>query len=472
MANDADELELADALLAELPPEQLTTPVVVARARLLLLRGRAQEAVAELARHGVDDVPSEGPRSWPELVLTAARAGAGDGYAFQRLLEAATTHAGDPQAWRIAYLVAASAEQLGRLDVADSAWRVLAAQHGIVTPLTVSRLAIGEISHRDRFHPESAVAVVTTQARNLTRLAPAPQEDPGPTLAAVAGLRARGDEAGARLLLHAVDRLCPATPAITEALRSSAPTEGVRAHRLKLAGALLLGLLLLPLGIFGIALVWGGRTLWERSVRLPGLTLTDSAAWRAIGTVPADAGSADPTRTEREQGAGWYGLAIILGAVAWMVVGTPLSATAGRWFGGDADTIVFVLGLVSLPALLVVATRSLRLRLLRRRARRRTERAERARLAEAALCRCWQTRGLRGDFAAAYATNHLVPVPVPALLESLRQRVGFWVHLRRCPVIGVLWLGGTPDGGGAVHLRGAVPSTPGPAATSPGGFYL
>jgi hypothetical protein len=474
-ADDADELTLAGSLLESAPSDRHTTDVGVAHARLLLLQGQPGAALAELARLGLTEVPVEGPRSWSELVLVAARAATGDPVSFQRLIEAASRTAGEPQAWRVAYLVAAAAEQTGQSDIAHQAWRALAVTHGIVTPLTVSRLAAGEVVRRDREDHEAVTAVVLTQARNLSQLIPGPADDPGPVLAAVADLRARGDEAGARLLLRAVTRLNPPNAAITAALQSGAPIKGQNLHRAKVVGASLLALALVPAGLVGVLIVWGVARLWARYVRLPGFSLTDSVAWRAIGTLPPQATSVDGAKASDRSAYGWYGVVGVIGVFAWIPIGYSASAFGADALGGGSglEAILYLLGLIGLPAFLILVTRVIWRRVLGARWRRRLASTERRRLAAAGQCRCWQTRGLTGELAAAYGTAHLRPVVDGAAVEVLHQRLGMRASVARCPVTGTLWLGGELGRGGtAVQLRGNVPTDLAPAAEAARGFYL
>jgi hypothetical protein len=474
-ADDADELELASALHAALPPEQDSPDVAVWRARLFLLQGRPEEALAELVRHGLTEAPVQGSLTWAELVLVAVRAALGDPASFHRLLEAASLTAGELQSWRAAYLVAAAAEQLGHQAIADQAWRTLALEHSIVTPLTVSRLAAGEVARRDPLDHDAVTAVVMTQARNLSRLVPPPAEDPGPVLAAAAGLRARGDDAGARLLLRAVVRLNPANPELSAALLEVTPTRAEHRHVAVVVAVTVLCTPLALLGLLGAGIAFGARKLWTLRVRIPGLSRADSVAWRAVGALSFDE-SSGTVRTETDNASGWYGLAGILGFGVGVFVGYLASESATALLGAPNDAVsigMWLLGIVGVPVLFVLGARAAHRRFLTSRRRRHEAKEVRRRLAEAAQCHCWQTRGLTGQLAEAYLTAHLEPVRDAPTLAELSRRLGPRAVVGQCPVTGGIWLGGSLGRGGTtVLLRGTVPALPDPAVAPLPGFYL
>jgi hypothetical protein len=371
-ADDADELTQAASLYDTLPADLSTPDVATARARLHLLQGRPDDARAELARHGWHEVPSQGPRTWPELVLAATLAAQGDVRAFQSLLEAASRGMGGPGGSQVAYLVAAAAEQSGQTPIADQAWTALALTYAVVTPLTVHHLAVAEVARRDPHDVEAACRVVATQARNLSALVPGPTDDPTPALAAAAALRSRGDDSGARLLLHAVDRMNPTIEQVAAALREVTPEREMRRHRsVVIALSVCAVLLAVPLGILGAGTAFGARWLWNRNVSLPGLRLTDSRVWRSIGTLRYDEASGG-VRSGESSTSGWYGVVGILGCGVGAFVGYATSTAASAALGRDVTAVstgMWLLGLVGVPTLALLLTRRVHLRLIESRRR-------------------------------------------------------------------------------------------------------
>lgn len=444
-----DRFGLMLTLLDAAPAEDYDLDLAVRRAALLVHDGRPGEAVEALRHAGVTELPDGFETTLAQLVLAAARAATGDRPSYRWLMARTSRIDGDP---RVYYLVAAAAAGVGDQETADLAWQTLAAGFEVVTPLTVARHAAAAVARRDIGDPVQAVAIA---AMELHHLGVPVENDPGPTLAAVQDLRARGDHEGARLLLHAVRRRLPAVPALDAALAALTPAAAMRRHLIAVVAVWsLVPLLLFPVvwtlhvpALAGGLLVLAVRLGWERWVPIPGLSRTDSAVWRAFRAVGYDPFT-DPTAPPPKDQKGYYGLVALLSL---FFVAIPVSLAAARLVpDGTMQTGMYLLICLGIPALGYLGARHAH-HWMRARAHARRRTADtRARLAEARRCHCWQVHTLSGDIAAEYLHHHLRSEPFDDAPPSLRGEV----RLGRCTATDTVWL--AVPGDRMLLLRGAT----------------
>jgi hypothetical protein len=474
-ADDGDRHELALTLLDAMPPEQRDANTAVTQATLLLQTGQAGRAISILEGLGVTDLPDDRRASWPHLVLAAGRAAAGEVDAYRWLMSSAGRLSTAVDAWRVSYLVAVAATGIGDRTTADQAWHNIVVRHGIVTPASLAEFSAAQIAGRDRDEPTEATTTVAATVANLHHADVPIHQDPGPVLDAARALSARGDVAGARLLLHAARRRIPATPALDAALAAVTPTGGMRRHRILVTALWCLTPALLFLGMPGGLIVLAVRTAWERWIPIPGLNRADSAAWRAFRSVSYDPYT-DPADPPAKDQSGYYGLAALLSLlfVAFPVTGLvpTLLAAMTRATGPDEVNPALIISIrvllcIGIPVLSFLGSRQAHRWLRSRRHDRRRAAVRRAGLSGAQQCQCWQSGSMSGPLAVDYLHRHLQPEATTYLPPALRDNAS----LGRCAVTGAMWLGVRHGSHGtAVLLRGAVGHDEEPS--QPTGFYL
>ncbi|MDQ1654190.1 MAG: hypothetical protein QOI35_3390 [Cryptosporangiaceae bacterium] len=458
-ADDLDRPELALTLLDQTPRLGDRRRSVL-RARLLLLVGRPADAVEVLRDEAITELPAGARASWPYLVLAASLAATGDMRAYHRLLATAARVEPNPA---VSHLVAVAAEHTGDTGTADSAWLSILADHGVATPTSVARFAVAAMTSRDRHDFRASVRDVVRTAASFRHLDPPLAEDPQPVLDAADALCARGDEAGARLLVRTVTRLNPRIPRLEERLRELTPADGTRKHRLVAAALLVGGALLIPLGVVAAVLVAVGRQVWIRRVPIPGLDRTDSVTWRTLRHLRFNP-SSGTVNGPKEDKRGWYGLAglaallvtpfLIDGPMNRLYLALAASPLASIRSTLVASLVVFLL--ISAAAGGYLAARAAHRQTQSRRTDRRRMAATRQELTLAERCRCWQSNFLTGGFAVTYLRSHLVPVgdgPIE-LGGGIRGVVG------RCPQTDTLWLHAPTGSAAPVLLRGSLPDSP------------
>ena len=162
-ADNADELDLASRLIDESGLSAQET--ASRRASIEFLRGDAAGAMAILTEVGRADVPADGPRHIDHVVALGARAVGGEHASFARLVSVGATI---PGAFRPMYLyvLAVTGDRLGQLGVADEAWRALAVDHGVHTPLVLSRFLAGWVAGRDTHDADRAAVRVVEAAES------------------------------------------------------------------------------------------------------------------------------------------------------------------------------------------------------------------------------------------------------------------------------------------------------------------
>ena len=458
-ADAADNFGVALAMIDAMSDEQRRGRATAMRkARLLLLCQRPSEALAVLSELGVDVLPATGDLSWAALVLAACRAATGDRWAYQWLLAAVSRLADTEHAAPVAYLVAAAAEQIGDSGTGDQVWTKLVAD-GRITPVSIAKYAAAAVASRDRDDEGAVARTLASAAIALERLVPPPWEQPVPVVSAADDLSARGDQAGARLLLHAVLCRNAPIPLLQPALDARTPIEAMRRHRARMIAirlacvtAALTAMVIsirtdfLAAAAPAVAAVALGFRWWSRRRLIPGLSRADSGAWKAFDCLrhrPTN-GRGQPLR--KDQG-GLYGVGGIAGLVVAMFVAGALSGMLRR--GGQDTAIGWVLLLTLGWTIGYFATRALHRYILARRRQRRQNAADQQQRAAAAHCRCWQDSHLSGAFATAYLREHLADCAVPISAFPAAR-------LERCPVTGALWLALVAAGPSTILLRSQI----------------
>ncbi|WP_146844151.1 hypothetical protein [Cellulomonas terrae] len=460
-ADNADELDLATRLIEEsgLPAQETASR----RAGIAFLRGDAAGAMAILTDVGRADVPAGGPQHLDHVVALGARAVGGDHASFARLV---AVGAAIPGAYRSMYLyvLAVTGDRLGQVGVADEAWRALAVDHGVHTPLVLSRFLAGWVAGRDTQDGNRAAVRVIEAAESLRATSPRPWEDASTTKRTADALVQRGDTAGAAMLVAAVVRTSPPQPRLAELgerIRPAASKAAVVVPFLVAAVATLAaGVLGLLAGVVLIRLV---RRSWRI---IPSMSLVDERAWFGLDRLQFDARK-QRTTDGTTQVRGLVVLLVLVGLIAGSVAAAGLSGLGSDYWPTAPDAIAVGLWLVPLVALPVLGgvlgVRAVRL-LDARAILRRDADEDRARLAGATSCRCWESSGLTGPFAAAYASVHLRPSPDPGLSTPPAGRTTVTLE---CPLSGVRWLSTTTESGiSALLLRG----TPRVASDAPTGW--
>lgn len=432
--------------------------------RDLLLAGHAAEARTVL--DDVDLAPPTGDEiHYAHLVLAAVHAACGDS-AWSWLI--ATSGRSGAQSFA-APLVGAAADARGDLPSADAAWRESAGPSlaGLI------RNAVSDVAARPRDDRAALPRLLGSWGGTVVAVG---EGQPRTALAVADGLLARGDSAGARLLLRAGSMVAVDRAPLDARLRELRPTR----QPLEIAGLVLLALVATAVLVAGVALqlgpvgVWAfiAGSAWLRYNRLPGMTRSESHLWREMR-----GWRLDPETGKAVQGsphAVLYTVVGIVGFIAGVVLtigvgGHIAEALAGGagivWMGTTNGVVLQILGTAAVAAGSVLAVRALVRGIDRTRAARRLESQLAASAHEGTACRCWSEGWLRGRLAESYARHHLETASVTVELPGS--------EIRSCPATGVLWLtGDLAVDGRALALRGRVPETSTPDATSSAGFCL
>jgi len=477
-ADDLDRLDLALAIYDFVEPSDASAQ---ARARLLLLSGRPAEGLEVLTGLSSSVVEGGGAPTSNDLLTAACRSAMGDANAYQWLLARTSELVASGQGWGPTYLVAGAATGRGDIAIADQAWTALVRRYGVRTGLTVAKAIAADIAVRDQTDPGAVVLTLAESAKAAESLIHRVELDPQPVLDAASDLERRGDDAGARLLLHLVRRRNPPIPRARMALEAVTPRRDMQIYRIKVWSVLAVAVCLAPLGILGLPLIFVGGVAFRRYVRVPGLGPTDSDAWRGLNRVGYD----PRTRAPRHGGGSITGLdwlVLTIGAVLG-VIGAALTTALLVSVTGVPDPAslnplvligVWLTGIAAVPILAILACRGIITRVEVARQRRVDDGLLRRRLALASRCDCWQTRALTDAMARAYLARHLRQAPADPTLKRLHEQLAGTTTFAACPETGALWLavGESPEGA-VLLLRGPVsaPATQ-EESDSQAGFYL
>lgn len=486
-ASDADHLTLAlDLLSAVDAPARPPVGLAVERARLLLLLGRAGDAVEALRLVELVQLPTCPEPVWEHCVLSAARAGTGDQAARAWLLAVSAQTTGGDRV-RLGQLVASAAAAAGDDALADQAWAELRETYGIATELTIRRSAVGLVAQRNAVEATRALRLLAQVAADLTALAELGPEGQRARQEVCAVLRARGDGAGARLLLAAMVHTQPHADGPAQELREASAAAGMRRYGWWTTSRALVGLMGVAFLVPGAPHVWAVplllvAVLLARPGRggadVPGLTSTDSELWRLVTGLRFDPLRQEVTDTANPRLSGLHLLAGLLG----LGVGgyaAEASAIGVRAVTGRPAELLAAIAFCLTYVVVLAATVLLFRRVQRRRARRQQQRDDSLRMVREleaqTRCRCWQVSSLLGRPAVLYETRHLQAAGLPAALRrALPDTLANRVRLSRCPLTELLWLAvDATDESLPVLLRGGASTLRASGATTVGtGFYL
>ena len=449
-------------------------------ARSAVLRGRPQDAV-DLLKDVVLLSPEAAHAA--DVVAAAARAATSAGVDDYRWLLAHVSHGrGAPSSYPGLRLLAVVAEARGDAATADRAWEELVASGGLRTPNAFARLATAITTRRDR-EDRRGVATYLIEAATLSLGAPRTHSvDVGPAVSAATVLAARGDVAGAALLVRTLRSLTRDTEGPTTAadLKAAAavflPVRVRRLFNARRAGAATAG------AVVGVAatLAWHeawllvpllavvGALLWNRLARLGPFTVAERRAWGYLAHIRLDGASGTVVGRQRDALGAllavigiWAGLGAGVGTAAWLQ-----NRAWPEWLQASAFVVVTPV----LPVVLLVLRDRVRALLVRRAHRRRTAAEERRSRTESARCACWDTAAIVGRSALYYLEQHLSPVlQVPDAAGALAA-VGDGTSTARCPLTGVLWLV-VPSGPDEVLIMKGDMSTHKAGTVEEGAFF-
>lgn len=361
-------------------------------ARLALVDGRPADALALLARTGRDVVPPHGPTCPDHVVAAAARAAQGDGDALGVLLAFGSALADRDVRGFFLRLLAAAAHGGGRHALADDAWVSLVVEHGDRTPQGLGGWAAARVASRDATRSDEALGAVLGAARELRDALPAAADDATATTLAVRALQHRGDHAGAALLAAAVARGGRSSPD----LRALRDATALRSRRAAGVVPVLAAVVLLPLGVVGIALGIGIiRLLQHTWRRVPDVSLSDERVWFTVDGARADDG--------RQAGAHSEVRAVpALAAACGFVAGIGLALEVDAWvrtlvpgLGDGWAMLLWAVPLLGAPVVAFLVVEHVRRFLVRRRLARREAADRAAQLETAGSCRCWDSLARR-----------------------------------------------------------------------------
>jgi len=340
--------------------------------------------------------------------------------------------------------------------------------HGRLTERTVAEYVAGEVFERDQADSAAAVRRLARACAALEEEFRPLEENAGVVIAAAENLSRRGDAAGARLLVHAVTRRNAAAVALTDAGKALAPTS-MRRFRIIAAASVLLALALVPVKGVGLLAAVGGYFAWKRVVRLPGLSLIDTRAWRAFNEIrfDPDLGRVVNRRQRplRPIVLVGTGVGIVFGFVgaAWLSGHLSHLFSRGDTASELLQSAVLFVGFLSPLLLSLYGANIADGRVAAHRVARRAAQAERD--ARSAACSCWHASQLLGRNGDRVRLHHLSEVPGVQELAVLRAAFDDGPTLSRCPQTGALWLGGVLAAGVLrVLLRGPLPD---PLVTGP-----
>jgi hypothetical protein len=309
--------------------------------------------------------------------------------------------------------------------------------------------------------------------------------DPQPVLDTAELLRLRGDQAGAALLLQAVNRTNPHVARVEAALAAYVPP-GAKGRR-RLRRGLLIGLgaiAFLVSGVAGyptLAVVWGLVVgAFEIFGREPGLNRFDTnvlgeyaekAGIRPFWLLPRSVADEVPLGSSRTVLPLVLGvLALVLGVVVYSPAVEAAKAhgpTAG-WISSPGFSC-FLVWIVLFPVLVMWAASLV--------PGRRLGYVTPTLSAAQSECQCRRWATVSGPFALAYSSAHLVPVETPTVLRPVLDRFGpLPPSVAGCVTTGAAWLVLTlgPENG-KILLRsplGTIPDPQEPPAGLPTGQYL
>lgn len=471
-ADDIDALELAARIRASFPAEARTDNERAAHARLLLLLGRPDDALAVMPPVDRATVLAGHPHGWVDVVTLACWTAQGDADARGALLRWGS---GLPAGHALVFteLLTAAATQAGELTLADDAALRLPAR---ATPWRLRQRVTAFMRQRPQQDPAQIAATVVDCAQALLEVDPPADDDPALLEQVLDDLELRGDTTGPTLLLNALDRQRPGSPVIESLLKARAMRPHPWLAVLPLLAALVLSVLLvwavdhfdLPGVIFAAGVPGLLVSGWQaRPQTYPHLPV---AEYRAIRQIRRGESFGSTAATVAGGILGGV-VGVIFAVIAWMLLaelfmpggdfGENTLVDLSFWFAIIAGAVAGPLGMLRL-----------RRRSLATIARRRRAAAEHRDPIDADRCACWQPPVLRGPLARRYADGHLRP-GAPAIVAGLDLGANTRTEARECPDLGLRWLLIQADTGPEVLLPGTVREQSAPEDRTAGtGGYL
>lgn len=433
----------------------------VERARAAVLAERPALAAGLLA--DVDrSVLTTRTNRWTDVIAMAAWAAQGDPEALAALIRAGQGLHG-AEARTHGYLLAAAAEQADQAELADRTWRDVAA---IATPtMTVTRrLLVADVLGRSRSDTGSAGATVARSARALVEMLPIPEEHVRPVRDVVTRLEARGDPAGAWLLLEAVAALRPTAREVEVLRRERATGRGWWRSRVPgFAAAVGAAATLSAVGLTG-APMWVGSTAvlaamavgaWWRLPQGAGLSRVDARVLADLRALPADVvGRLSPAsrRFAARTTAGTVAFFVTIIAAGLLVTG-PL-AELNRTHTPAVDAVVWPLVLLATVLGAAAGPRVLR-RAVERDAGRWVDQVRTAVADGVRGCCCVRTVGMRSTETDAYVAGHLRPADADLAAAAPTIASGT-LAVHQCPLSQTPWLSVRSPDREALLLRGSL----------------
>ena len=394
-----------------------------------------------------------GERADTDAAVDALDAAEGDDDAWARLLN---SMARSPSVLTL-FLLAAAAECRGDVQSADTAWLSLRDDVGRRTGIVLARAAVADIQRALASPRHDARArAVYSNAIALGRVRGGLHRDPRWALDAIRRLENRGDQAGARLLAETLSNTVTDPPLrIVDEVKRLTPEAAMRRYRWSLTFGFVVALGFAWLGILWLLLMGLARMVIDSRVRVPGLSVQDSRAWRSLRPRNIGAGYASGSSAL----SGWVGLLI------YVPVALLAALVAGSVTSSDQSYAVIILiwctALIAIPVLAVFSTQHAWSWWKAMQARTSDGVSEQEDAVDAARCQCWNTVWQSDGRARLYMGQHLVPVPLEGTLSALAavSALGTWVA--ECPVSRIRWLGWqtTPEGG-FLAVRGSAAAPP------------
>lgn len=445
-ASRMDELPLVSDLLEAAASAGHADDLELERARAAVVAGRPALASGLLA--DVDrDVLTAAQHTWRDVVAIAAWAAQGDAEALAVLIRvgqgldarAALTHA---------YLLATAAEQAGQTELADSTWRHVATTTNAMTMVVQRRVLVADVAQRSTTDVDAAGTVVGRSIRTLVDALPLPEDGLNPTRDVVTRLEARGDRAGAWLLLEGMAALRPLATGVARMRDERASGGGWWHERLPglvaavAAAAVVAAAALAALSPWVPSLaVLAAVVVWRRW-RLPQgtrLSRVDARLLAQVRAFPPDIPNGHRWGLRRVGGfltGGAAGLVLAILVTGVLVEGPLAELNRTRTAAVDAVAWPLVLLLTVLGA---VAGPHLLHRTLRQPAERWVADARAGIVEGVRGCLCTRTLALRSVEVDAYVTDHLraPDADVAALVPALPSGDA---EVLQCPLSGTPWL--------------------------------
>lgn len=481
-AEEAGEPALALSLWQSFPGTH-STATLAHQAQDLIVLQRSEEAADLLESVGVEPVTSAVPDTYGELVLAGAYAARGDRDAWSWLRSAiAQMPSVRSHLLPLVYSVACSIQDTA---AADQTALDLVERNGANHPPTWVRAATAWLSRRAdqgaAVQADLIVRMARTAGQAATSTLEASTTPPHPryAIAVAEALHGRGDAIGARLLLHAYERLHGTSAPLRAAQKRFEPHPLSTRVRLGVwAAATLLGAYVAGkyLGIAAAVLVWTAMVVLPGRFPPSGLERSDRKVWWIIQRFSYD----QHTHTWRTN----QFASQVMSLLSWVSLGGLLGIFIGfsnlrldqalgihpDFVDGRIAVALGTAGLVLIGGVLAGLVNRFAERIRLRQDR---EAQIRQMVQDAMVCRCLDRESMTRGAALAYMEHHLQPETDQASVDLLARTLEPLlvsgptacgpVRLMRCPDTHVSWLTGQMGADRLpLALRGTTPAVPDP----------